>query len=70
MVSQSNGASELYNLRWNSYFSNLINVFTDHQNQESLVDVTLSCEGQFVKAHRLILSACSVYFQVSIFYAN
>jgi hypothetical protein len=63
MVSQSNGASELYNLRWNSYFSNLINVFTDHQNQESLVDVTLSCEGQFVKAHRLILSACSVYFQ-------
>ncbi|RZC32207.1 bric-a-brac 1-like [Asbolus verrucosus] len=61
MVSQS--STELYNLRWNSYVSNLINAFTNHQSQETLVDVTLSCEGHFIKAHRLVLSACSVYFQ-------
>lgn len=30
---------------------------------ESLVDVTLSCQGQFVKAHKMVLSACSPYFQ-------
>ncbi|EFA01747.1 protein bric-a-brac 1 [Tribolium castaneum] len=55
--------TELYNLRWNSYFSNLINVFGEHQSQEALVDVTLGCEGQFIKAHKLVLSACSTYFQ-------
>ncbi|XP_044254936.1 high mobility group protein B2-like isoform X2 [Tribolium madens] len=63
MVSQLSTPTELYNLRWNSYFSNLINVFNEHQSQEALVDVTLGCEGQFIKAHKLVLSACSIYFQ-------
>lgn len=27
------------------------------------MDVTLAAEGQFVKAHRLVLSVCSPYFR-------
>lgn len=60
---KSNG--EHYNLRWNSYTNNLIQVLLDHQHHENLVDVTLYCEGQFIKAHKLVLSACSEVFKVS-----
>ncbi|KAJ8953798.1 hypothetical protein NQ318_006645 [Aromia moschata] len=54
---------EHYNLRWNNYTSNLIQIFSEHQHHETLVDVTLTCEGQFIKAHKLILSACSAFFE-------
>jgi hypothetical protein len=27
------------------------------------VDVTVSCEGKVIKAHKVILSACSDYFR-------
>ncbi|XP_023020998.2 uncharacterized protein isoform X1 [Leptinotarsa decemlineata] len=54
---------EHYNLRWNNYSNNLIQVFSEHQHQEILVDVVLICEGQYVRAHKLILSACSSFFQ-------
>ncbi|KAG5898631.1 hypothetical protein JTB14_021005 [Gonioctena quinquepunctata] len=54
---------EHYNVRWNNYSNNLINVFSEHQHHETLVDVTLICEGRYVKAHKLILSACSGFFQ-------
>lgn len=29
---------------------------------DKFVDVTLACEGKFLKCHKLILSACSIYF--------
>ncbi|CAG2061858.1 unnamed protein product [Timema podura] len=38
-------------------------VFMDHLSSEQLVDCTLSCQGQFLKAHKMVLSACSPYFQ-------
>lgn len=41
----------------------MLQVFSDHLVQESLVDVTLVCEGHLVKAHKIILSACSFYFR-------
>lgn len=59
-------SGEQYNLKWNNHLANFIQTFIEHQNGESLVDVTLSCEGQYIKAHKLILSACSDYFH-SIF---
>lgn len=60
----SKSKGEHYNLRWNSYTNNLLQVLLEHQLHENLVDVTLFCEGQFIKAHKLVLSACSEVFQV------
>ncbi|XP_042230718.1 protein bric-a-brac 2-like [Homarus americanus] len=56
-------ASQQFCLRWNNYQSNLMQVFDQLLQTESFVDVTLSCEGQSIKAHRMVLSACSPYFQ-------
>jgi BTB/POZ domain. len=44
----------------------IFQVFLEQLSSENLVDVTLSCQGQFVKAHKMILSACSPYFQASL----
>lgn len=51
-------------LRWNNHQPNFISVFTTLLNTESLVDVTLAAEGRHLQAHKVVLSACSVYFQV------
>ncbi|XP_037300061.1 protein bric-a-brac 2-like [Manduca sexta] len=50
-------------LRWNNYQSNLTSCFDQLLQTELFVDVTLACEGQKLKAHKLVLSACSPYFQ-------
>uniref|UniRef100_A0A1B6MU69 HMG box domain-containing protein n=1 Tax=Graphocephala atropunctata TaxID=36148 RepID=A0A1B6MU69_9HEMI len=52
-----------FNLRWNNHTNNIIQVFAEQLTSENLVDVTISCEGQFLKAHKMVLSACSPYFQ-------
>lgn len=51
-------------LKWNNHRSTILSVFDTLLEEESLVDVTLSAEGQFLRAHRVILSACSPYFRV------
>lgn len=58
-----------YCLRWNNYTSNLTNVFDQLLHNESFVDVTLACDGKSIKAHKMVLSACSPYFQ-SLFFEN
>lgn len=50
-------------LRWTSYHSNMQTVFPSLLNNEHFVDVTLACEGRSIKCHRVILSACSSYFE-------
>lgn len=52
-------------LRWNNHQSNIISVFEQLLQSESFVDVTLAVEGMTLKAHKVVLSACSPYFQVS-----
>lgn len=55
---------QLFCLRWNNYQTNLTCSFDQLLQSELLVDVTLACaDGQFMKAHRMVLSACSPYFQ-------
>lgn len=53
-----------YCLRWNNHQPNFISVFSSLLNSESLVDVTLAAEGRHLQAHKVVLSACSSYFQV------
>jgi len=54
-----------YCLKWNNHRSTILSVMDTLLEEESLVDVTLSADGQFIRAHRVILSACSPYFRVS-----
>ncbi|XP_011302235.1 protein tramtrack, beta isoform isoform X2 [Fopius arisanus] len=56
-------ASQRFCLRWNNHQSNLLSVFDQLLHDEAFVDVTLAVEGQLLKAHKMVLSACSPYFQ-------
>ncbi|EDO64124.1 AGAP005245-PF [Anopheles gambiae str. PEST] len=49
-------------LRWNNHQSTLISVFDTLLENGTLVDCTLAAEGKLLKAHKVVLSACSPYF--------
>ena len=55
-------------LKWNNHPS-IINDFQTFLSTEALVDVTLTCDGKRLKAHKLVLSAGSALFQ-SLFLEN
>ncbi|KAJ2947007.1 hypothetical protein O0L34_g16351 [Tuta absoluta] len=50
-------------LRWNNFQTNIVSALDSLKCSEDLVDVTLTCEGKNIKAHKVILSACSPYFR-------
>ncbi|XP_065348649.1 zinc finger and BTB domain-containing protein 24-like isoform X13 [Cloeon dipterum] len=62
-------ASRQYSLRWNNYAKHLSTAFDSLRSERDLTDVTLSCEGKRVPAHKMLLSACSSYFK-SLFKEN
>lgn len=41
----------------------MLSVFDRLLSNKSLVDVTIGCEGRQVKAHKVVLSACSPFFE-------
>ncbi|XP_025421331.1 sex determination protein fruitless-like isoform X19 [Sipha flava] len=51
-------------LRWNNHQSTLISVFDTLLESGTLVDCTLAAEGQYLKAHKVVLSACSPYLEL------
>jgi len=64
-MSVSSFETNEYCLRWNHHESNMISFFVHLLAKESLADVTLvSNEGSSLEAHKIVLSACSPYFQV------
>lgn len=63
------GSQQLFCLRWSNHQSNMLSVFDQLLQSEALVDVTLACEGLSLRAHKVVLSACSPYFQ-SLFIEN
>jgi len=67
--SSGSAATQYFSLRWNNHPVNLVSVFTGLYQAESLVDVSLAAEGKHLQAHKVVLSACSDYFQ-TLFAAN
>uniref|UniRef100_T1ILI6 BTB domain-containing protein n=1 Tax=Strigamia maritima TaxID=126957 RepID=T1ILI6_STRMM len=55
--------SQQFSLRWKNHQTNLLTVFDQLLQNEAFVDVTLACDGLSIKAHKMVLSACSPYFQ-------
>ena len=50
-------------LKWDKFNENVKQSFTEFQDKGYFFDVTLACEDKEVKAHKLILSACSPFFK-------
>lgn len=63
MASDHEKSTQAFCLRWNHFQSNLLNVFDRLFQDEQFVDVTLACDGHLIKAHKMVLSASSTYFQ-------
>ncbi|XP_073833290.1 uncharacterized protein [Musca autumnalis] len=51
-----------YCLRWKYHHSNLQTMFSQLLDRGCFCDVTLACEGQLIRAHRVVLCACSTFF--------
>ncbi|KAK2585979.1 hypothetical protein KPH14_010553 [Odynerus spinipes] len=51
-----------YCLRWKYHHSNLQTMFSQLLERQAYCDVTLACEGKTLRAHKVVLSACSTYF--------
>jgi len=62
-------AQQQFCLKWNNYQSNMSEVFQNMLINENMVDVTIACEGTHLKAHKMVLAACSPFFQ-SLFLGN
>uniref|UniRef100_A0A182WCZ6 BTB domain-containing protein n=1 Tax=Anopheles minimus TaxID=112268 RepID=A0A182WCZ6_9DIPT len=52
-----------FSLKWNGYTSYVVGAFGSFRYEEDFVDVTLFCEGRKIRAHKILLSACSPYFK-------
>jgi len=59
-------ATEQFCLRWNDFHANITAAFSEIKEDEDFLDVTLVCDGDMVRAHKLVLSACSPLFRVML----
>lgn len=50
-------------VKWNNHQVNMLGVFGELLDGDNFVDVTLACEGESLKAHKMVLSACSPFFR-------
>ena len=55
--------SDQFCLRWNDFQQCIKSTFQDLRDEKDFMDVTVSCDGEQVKAHKVILSACSDTFR-------
>ncbi|KAK7793107.1 hypothetical protein R5R35_004401 [Gryllus longicercus] len=57
-------AEPMVSVCWKDHTREVVAVYKSLLENNFLVDCTLSAEGQSLKAHRLVLSACSPYFHM------
>lgn len=51
-------------LKWNQHHGSLVSLYEELRSRDAFVDVTLVCEeGVSMKAHKLVLAACSPFFE-------
>ena len=55
--------SEKLCLKWNDYQENVVSTLSELRAEEDFFDVTLACDGEQVRAHKLVLSCCSLFFR-------
>jgi len=58
--------TEQFCLRWNDFHSNITSAFSEIRDDDDFLDVTLVCDGDIVRAHKLVLSACSPLFRIML----
>lgn len=56
-------AHQQFSLKWNNYSQHIVSALEELRVDDELTDVTLSCDGKRIKAHKVLLSACSVFFK-------
>ena len=54
---------EAFCLKWNDFHTSLTSTFTELRAESDLLDATIICEGQALRAHKLVLSASSAVFR-------
>ncbi len=54
---------EHYSLRWNNHQNHILRAFDTLLQSKTLVDVTLVCSDTSIFAHKVVLSACSPFFE-------
>ncbi|XP_034238132.1 protein bric-a-brac 2-like isoform X3 [Thrips palmi] len=50
-------------LRWGSHRETVLQSLESSYGDQDFVDMTLACEGQSVKAHKVVVSACSTHLK-------
>ncbi|CAG0915708.1 unnamed protein product [Notodromas monacha] len=53
---------EVYDVMWEKHHAASFDAFVNLRLRESLVDVALFCGGELIQAHKLVLAACSDFF--------
>lgn len=57
------GTTQEFCVRWNSHLGSIGAAFPQLLAVQRFVDVTLVCQGHQLRCHRLVLAACSNYFE-------
>ena len=55
-----------YVLQWTGHAAHVMERFSGLLARQALVDVTLICQEQKLRVHKLVLASCSLYFEVCI----
>lgn len=56
-------SENMFDLKWNNFAAHLAELSTSFLQDTSLLDLSIQCGTEVVKAHKLVLSACSPWFR-------